>query len=120
MSSQDLADDHAPAHFGRYALDKQYQGALTASGKGEMLSALTPVDGSAGYVAIEQVSGTLEGRQGRFVLQHSGVMSRGAKELAISVVPDSATDELVGLKGTMGIRIEGGKHYYDFAYTLPP
>ena len=105
--------------LGRMALDKQYHGELQAVARGEMLTALTGEKGSAGYVAIERVSGTLAGRTGTFVLQHSGVMTRGAQSLSITVVPDSATGQLAGLAGKMGIRIEGPKHFYDFEDTLP-
>lgn len=84
-----------------------------------MLTALTDVEGSAGYVAIKQVSGTLAGRSGTFVLQHSGVMMRGAQQLTITVVPDSGTEQLVGLAGRMEIDIVDGKHFYTLQYTLP-
>jgi hypothetical protein len=83
-----------------------------------MLSAMTAVQGSAGYVAIEQVTGTVNGRRGTFVLQHNGIMNRGEPQLTITVVPDSGTDELVGLTGEMTIKIEGGKHFYEFAYRF--
>jgi hypothetical protein len=105
--------------LGRLLLDKRYRGDLQASAHGQMLSAVTPTSGSAGYVAIEQASGTLHGRSGSFVLQHSGIMSRGAKNLTINVVPDSATGELAGLAGQMDIRISDGQHFYEFIYTLP-
>jgi hypothetical protein len=85
-----------------------------------MLSAGTSVKGSAGYVAIERVSGTLDGRQGTFVLQHSGTMSRGAPELVVRVVPDSGTGELVGITGSMRIIIAAGKHSYELDYSIPP
>jgi hypothetical protein len=104
---------------GRMSLDKQYHGDLEAASKGEMLTAGTGVKGSAGYVAIEHVTGRLQGLAGGFVLQHNGVMTRGDGKLAISVVPDSGTGQLAGLTGTLTIRIEDGKHYYDFAYELP-
>ncbi len=104
--------------LGRMSIDKQFHGDLTAVSKGEMLSAGTAVEGSAGYVAMEQVSGTLQGRQGTFVLQHSATMTRGAPHLMITVVPDSGTDQLLGLAGTMAISIGGGQHSYDFEYTL--
>jgi Protein of unknown function (DUF3224) len=84
-----------------------------------MLSARTSVEGSAGYVAIEQVIGTLHGRQGSFVLQHSGTMTRGVQQLTITVVPDSGTGELVGLGGTMSLQLADGVHAFDLAYTLP-
>ena len=109
----------AVATPGRALLDKRYQGDLIASGQGQMLSALTATPGSAGYVAIEQVSGTLHGRAGSFVLQHSGLMNRGAPQLVITVVPDSGTGALTGLAGQMAIRIEGGQHFYTLDYTLP-
>jgi hypothetical protein len=104
---------------GRMSADKQYHGDLEGSGKGEMLSALTGVKGSAVYVAIERVTGTLHGRKGTFVLHHRGVMTRGEQQLAITVVPDSGTGQLVGLTGEMAIKFTDGKHTYDFAYTLP-
>ena len=103
----------------RLSLDKRFHGALEAVSRGEMLSAGTSVKGSAGYVAIERVEGALEGRSGSFVLQHSATMNRGEPQLSIVVVPDSGTGELEGLTGKMGIRIEGGKHFYDFDYSLP-
>ena len=111
-------DDAAPS-IGRMSIDKQFHGELEASSKGEMLSAMTDVQGSAGYVAIERVSGTLGGRTGSFVLQHSGTMTRGAPQLSVTVVPDSGTGQLVGLAGKMSIQIEGGKHLYELEYTLP-
>ncbi len=102
-----------------YRLDKRYHGPLDAAAAGTMLGHVTATKGSAGYVAIERVTGTLDGRKGSFVLQHSGLMDRGAKQLEIRVVPDSADGELVGLRGRMEIRIEsGGAHYYDFEYAL--
>jgi Protein of unknown function (DUF3224) len=103
----------------RKRLDKRYQGALDAQGEGQMLAFMSAVPGSAGYVAIERVTGTLAGRAGSFVLQHGGLMDRGVPTLAIHVVPDSGTGALAGLSGRMGIRIEGGRHFYDFDYTLP-
>ena len=104
----------------RMSLDKTFFGELEATSKGEMLSALTPTKGSAGYVAIEQVSGTLCGKTGSFVLQHFGLMDRGYDQLILEVVPDSATGELEGLKGCMKIRIEEGEqHFYDFDFHLP-
>lgn len=106
--------------LGRYSLEKQLHGALEASSKGEMLTAGTAVPGSAGYVAIERVEGTLEGRKGTFVLQHLGSMAHGEQQLTIRVVPDSGTGELAGLAGTMRILVEkDGKHLYELDYTLP-
>lgn len=105
--------------LGRMTLAKRFSGELSATSEGEMLSARTATPGSAGYVAIERVSGTLAGRTGTFVLQHFGVLDRGAQELTIRVVPDSGTGELAGLSGTMRIVVEAGKHTYVFDYVLP-
>lgn len=104
--------------LGRLSIDKQFQGDLDATSKGEMLSANTEV-GSAVYVAIERVTGTLHGRSGSFVLVHKGTMTSAAQELTISVAPDSGTGELVGLAGNLAITIVDGKHAYSFEYTLP-
>ena len=106
--------------LGRMSVDKQLHGDLEGTSKGEMLTAVTSVKGSAGYVAVERVSGTLHGRRGTFVLQHTGVMTRGAPDLTITVVPDSGTGQLVGIAGKMSIEIKEGKHFYDFEYTLAP
>lgn len=103
----------------RLLLDKRYHGELSASGQGQMLSAVTPTPGSAAYVAIEQVSGTLAGKAGSFVLQHTGLMNRGDKHLNITIVPDSGTGQLQGLQGQMHIRIVDGQHFYDLSYSLP-
>ena len=105
--------------LGRMSIDKKFLGELDATSKGEMLTAMTSVKGSAGYVAIEQVSGSLSGKKGSFVLQHFGIMRRGANRLILEVVPDSGTGELLGLSGEMFINIEDGQHYYQFVYTLP-
>lgn len=107
------------ANFGRMSSDKQFHGDLEGTSKGEMLAATTEVKGSAGYVAMERVTGTLKGRSGTFVLQHSGTMTRGAPELSVTVVPDSGTGQLIGLAGKMNIIITDGKHSYEFDYTLP-
>jgi hypothetical protein len=114
-----VADEGFEA-VGRMLLDKQFHGDLEATSKGQMLAAGTAVKGSAGYVAMEQVSGTLHGRTGTFVLQHSGTMNRGEPQLSVTVVPDSGTGRLVGLTGRMDIIIEGGKHSYEFEYALNP
>jgi len=105
-------------NFVRMSIDKTFHGELDATSKGEMLSAMTTVEGSAGYVAIEQVIGSLSGRKGSFVLQHFGTMSKGKDRLILEVVPDSGSDELSGLVGKMVIRIEEGQHYYEFEYDL--
>ena len=108
------------ATVSKLAIDKHYHGDLEGTGKGQMLTAMTDVKGSAGYVAIERVTGSLRGRSGSFVLQHSSTLTRGAPQQSITVVPDSATGHLVGLAGKMTVNIADGKHSYDFEYTLPP
>lgn len=104
--------------LGRVSPNKHFEGNLAATGKGEMLTALTPVKGSAGYVAIERVTGTLDGRSGSFVFQHAGTMDRGAQQLSITVVPGSGTGALVGIAGTFKLSIVEGKHFYEFEYSL--
>jgi hypothetical protein len=84
-----------------------------------MLTAMTPVKGSAGYVAIEKVTGTLHGRTGSFVFQHTGTMDHGAQSLSITVVPDSGTGALTGISGTFRLTIVDGQHLYEFEYELP-
>ena len=118
VTPQGVADTADGSALGRMSLEKQLHGDLTGTSKGEMLTAMTDTKGSAGYVAIERVTGTLQGRSGSFVLQHSGVMTRGAQQLTITVVPDSGTGQLAGISGTMTIRIVDGKHFYDFDYVL--
>ena len=113
---EDYKAEDAP--LGRFLIDKLFHGDLEASSKGQMLAASTGVKGSAGYVAIERVSGTLQGRTGTFVLQHTGTMTRGAPQLSVTVVPDSGTGQLAGLTGKMNIIITDGKHSYDFEYAL--
>ena len=119
LTPQSPEENVGDPSVGRMALDKQFHGDLEASSKGQMLSTMGDVKGSAGYVAMERVSGTLHGRKGTFALQHSGTMTRGTPSLTITVVPDSGTGELVGLTGTLEIHIVEGKHSYDFSYTLP-
>lgn len=114
-----LHDPAADPALGRMSIDKAYTGGLVATGTGEMLTAMTAVKGSAGYVAIERVVGALDGRVGTFVLQHSGTMDRGGPRLSIAVVPDSGTGGLAGLEGAMAIEIEGGTHSYVLEYRLP-
>jgi hypothetical protein len=108
----------ASSGLGRMSLDKQFRGDLAGTSKGEMLTAMTATQGSAGYVAVERFAGTLAGKAGSFMLQHSGTMNRGAQSLSVSVVPDSGTGELAGIEGRMSIRIEDGKHFYDFDYSV--
>ncbi|HEX7158619.1 MAG TPA: DUF3224 domain-containing protein [Edaphobacter sp.] len=112
-------EDRIDATLGRMTIDKHFHGDLEATSKGQMLSASTATKGSAGYVAIEVVTGTLNGRTGTFTLQHVGTMNRGKPSLLITVVPDSGTGQLAGLSGTMSINIVDGKHSYDFNYILP-
>lgn len=114
------ADDYADGTaLGRLTIDKSFHGDLEATSRGQMLTGMASVKGSAGYVAIERVTGVLAGRRGSFILQHTGTMDRGAPQLVITVVPDSGTDELTGLRGTMTIDIApGGAHSYGFDYTL--
>jgi hypothetical protein len=119
LAPQPADESAGTPSLGRLTLDKKFQGDLEGASRGQMLTATTGVEGSAGYVAIEQVRGTLQGRAGTFALQHSGTMTRGAPHLVITVVPDSGTEELAGLSGQMAITIADGKHSYDFEYTLP-
>jgi hypothetical protein len=103
---------------GRMSIDKQFHGDLAATSKGQMLAVRGDVQGSAGYVAMERVNGTLAGHSGSFALQHTGTMTRGTSQQSVTVVPDSGTGELIGLSGKMTIIIADGKHSYEFAYTL--
>jgi Protein of unknown function (DUF3224) len=119
MTPQAATFDAAPgATLARLSLAKQFRGDLNGSSAGEMLAARTEIADSAGYVAIERVVGTLHGRTGSFVLQHSGVVTRGKQGLNIDVVPDSGTGELKGISGHMAIIIVAGAHSYEFTYTL--
>lgn len=119
LNAQSLANVAADEKLGRMSLDKRFSGDLVGTGKGEMLTAVTATKGSAAYVAIEHVEGTLNGRKGAFVLHHNGLMTRGSQSLTIAVVPDSGSGELEGIAGTLKIDIVDKKHYYDFQYTLP-
>jgi len=120
VSLKPLPMDNEPGSemLGRMSIDKQYTGDLEGASKGQMLTGGTAIKTSAGYVAIELVTGTLKGRKGSFILQHTGVMNRGAPSLVITVVPDSGTGQLEGIRGTMAIKIDGGKHSYELNYTL--
>ncbi|MGC1172697.1 DUF3224 domain-containing protein [Polaromonas sp.] len=117
---QPLSSAEAGPLMGRLSINKTFSGDLQATSRGEMLSAGTAVKGSAGYVAMECVTGTLQGRSGSFVLQHSGTMNRGAPQLTVSVVPDSGTGELAGISGTLGIQMADGKHSYTMDYEISP
>ena len=118
VNPQALEEKVGDPTVGRMSLDKQFHGDLEGTSKGQMLVTGTEVQGSAGYVAMERVNGTLHGRKGTFALQHSGTMTRGTPQLSVTVVPDSGTGELVGLAGKMKINIVDGKHLWDFEYTL--
>jgi len=117
--SPQAQDDVTAGAPGRMLIDKQFQGDLSGSSKGQMLAARSAIPGSAGYVAMELVTATLAGRSGTFVLQHTGSMDRGALSLSIHVVPDTATGQLAGLSGKMDIKITDGQHFYTFDYLLP-
>ncbi len=120
IDPQALDEKAGGTAIGRMLIDKQFHGDLEASSKGTMLATGTGAKGSSGgYVALEVVTGTLKGRAGSFVLQHSATMNRGVPQLSVTVVPDSGTGQLTGLAGTMNINIADGKHSYDFRYTLP-
>jgi len=120
MTLQSPDGIHEDALMGRFTLDKRYQGDLEATGAGQMLTGGTNVKGSAGYVAIERVSGTLHGKRGSFILAHIGTMSHGDFRLSITVIPDSGTGDLTGITGTMNILVVAKKHSYKFQYTLAP
>ncbi|MEA2705683.1 MAG: hypothetical protein QOH22_471 [Gemmatimonadaceae bacterium] len=119
LNPQPAYNTDETALLGRMSIDKQFHGDLEATSKGEMLTAGSAVKGSAGYVAMERVNGTLNGKNGSFALQHTGIMNRGTPSLVIKVVPDSGTAELEGLTGTMSIKIVNGKHSYILDYMLP-
>lgn len=118
MNVQPADDQVGDPGIARMSIDKQFFGALQGTSKGQMLSVGTGVDGSAGYVAIERFSGTLNGRNGTFALQHTGIMTRGVPQLTITIVPDSGTDQLATIAGVTTIDITDGKHVYDLEYTL--
>lgn len=105
--------------LGRMLLEKQYNGELVATGKGEMLTAVTDTKGSASYVAIEHVTGTLGGRAGSFVLHHLGTMEGGVDQLVIAIVAESGTGELAGISGKFIIKVVDGKHLFELDYALP-
>lgn len=113
------ADDSAGGPFSRLFLDKQFHGQLDGGSKGTMLGTMSGAEGSGGYVALELFTGTLDGKRGSFVLQHNGSMVRNVPTMIVAVVPGSGTGQLAEISGTMRIVIEGGKHSYDFEYSLP-
>lgn len=118
LTPQGVPDSADGIALARMTLDKRFHGALEATSVGQMLTAAAAGSGAAAYVALERVTGTLQGRSGSFALMHSGVMTKDAQELRVTVAPGSGTGDLVGLSGTMDIRIEDKQHYYDFEYAL--
>jgi predicted flavoprotein YhiN len=122
MTPQGTPTDAPPGAtpLARLSLDKVFIGDLAGTSQGEMLTSVTTTPGSAGYVAMERFTGTVHGREGSFVLQHSGTMStRGGQQLSITIVPDSGSDALRGIEGRFLLKIEKGQHHYELAYTLP-
>lgn len=119
MKPLELEGVDASAKLGRMSIDKRITGDLVATTQGQMLTSMTDTQGSAVYVAIERITGTLDGREGSFVLHHRGVMDRGQPNLSVAVVPDSGTGGLAGISGDFRIILEGGKHAYEFEYSLP-
>jgi hypothetical protein len=118
LAPQPMTTDGEGSPLARMSIDKRFHGDLEGVSRGEMLSAGTATKGSAGYVAVERVDGTLGGRTGTFVLQHSATMTRGTPQLSITVVPDSGTGALAGISGTLNIIMTDGKHAYEFDYTI--
>lgn len=119
LAPQPMSSVAPDSSLSRMSIEKRFRGDLEGTSRGEMLSARTDVEGSAGYVAMERVTGSLHGRRGTFILQHSGTMNRGAQEqFSVTVVPDSGTGDLAGLTGRMTIRIEAGEHFYELEYTF--
>lgn len=114
--ADDFLKDSGIAQF---TIDKQYHGPLDAHSIGKMLASGGPAQGAGGYVAIEVVTGKLDGRSGSFALQHKGTMDKNGQQLSVTVVPGSGTGELAGIAGKMDIIIESGKHSYVFDYSLP-
>ena len=117
LEPQQVSEPGQAAGLGRLSINKQFSGDLEATSTGEMLAAMTGVENSAGYVALERVVGSLHGRSGSFALQHSGLANRGAQQLTITIVPDSGAGELTGISGQMAILIEDGQHRYTLEYT---
>ena len=117
LEPQQMSEPGQAAGLGRLSINKQFSGDLEATSTGEMLAAMTAVENSAGYVALERVVGSLHGRSGSFVLQHNGLANRGAQQLTITIVPDSGTGDLAGISGQMAILIEDGQHRYTLEYT---
>ncbi|MGA9520483.1 MAG: DUF3224 domain-containing protein [Myxococcaceae bacterium] len=119
MKSEPPYDTVDGVSLGRACFDKRLSGPLQATSVVQMLAARTPVENSAGYVAVERIVGTLEGRSGSFVVVHTGLMNRGEQSLTITIVPDSGTGELAGISGRMNIQIVERQHHYELEYALP-
>ena len=115
---QEELDIGGGASVGHSRFDKRFRGPLDAASVVHMLAVMSPVAGSGAYVAIERIEGTLNGRRGSFFAQHNGVMDRGKPSLDLTVVPDSGTDDLLGLRGRIAIDIVVGQHFYTVAYVL--
>jgi hypothetical protein len=116
---QTSPEESSDKALGRMSIDKQFHGDLDATSRGQMLTAMTEVNGAALYVAIEKVSGSLENRTGTFVLYHNGIATREGQQLTVTVAPGSGTGGLKGITGSMSINIIEKKHYYEFDYSLP-
>ncbi len=119
MKAEPPYDTVDGVNLGRASFDKRFSGPLQATSVVQMLSARTPVENSAGYVAVERIVGMLEGRSGSFVVLQTGLMNRGEQSLTITIVPDSGTGELAGISGKMNIRIVDRQHHYELEYALP-
>jgi hypothetical protein len=119
LAPLDADEKSAEVMLGRMSIDKQFHGGLEATSRSEMLMAGASVNRSAGYVALERVTGTLSGRHGGFTRQHSATMNRGVPELSVTVIPDSGSEQLLGIAGRMTIQIADGKHSYEFEFSLP-
>ena len=119
VTPQDTDETPEGMTLGHSILTKELQGDLEGSAEGAMLTALTPEEGSAGYVAIELVRGTLNGRSGTFLLQHHGLMDQGVQNLSITVIPGSGTGQLQGIRGTMTLDLTEAERGYELRYTLP-
>jgi hypothetical protein len=114
-----LADKSLETSLGRMTAEKEWHGDVEGTSTAQMLTGGDVKTGSAGYVAMEKFTGSVKGRKGTFILQHSAIMTKGKGDLTITIVPDSGTDELKGIAGKLTIKIENGKHFYDLEYNLP-
>ncbi|MEM7708136.1 MAG: DUF3224 domain-containing protein [Pseudomonadota bacterium] len=119
MTPASEAAEEAGVTLGQFSLTKTFTGDMVGNASGQMLTATSAVKGSAGYVAIERFSGTVHGKNGTFVLQHTGTMQGQSQALTITIVPDSGTGELAGISGTFKLQIDEGTHHYTLEYSLP-